>query len=651
MTSKLLVRPVAVLRPVAFCCLLAAFASRARAEDAAALVQKGFYLQVHEGDLAGAAAAFERVASDSAAPAVLRNEAQTRLAQCREDLASADLARLMPPEAIAYVELSRPGDQVVRLAKMMGLVQEPGAAPAAAAEGQSVPGIPLGPGLVFPANFTLSPALVAELEKFRGAALAITGLDERMKDIPEGVLVIHPGDSDLVRGLLETAVQLIEPAKPIGSFKTYRFKQGSRQFWITVTARLLIAGTDREGVAAVVDRLGHPKAASLATRASFQTHDADRRNRLVFAYVDGHELARRLRPMMKGGDAAMVSTLLDLDHLESLTFAAGVTDDSVQLVARVNLMPGHHNLPYNLIRTAPFTRRSLAAVPSGAAAVVLLGLNPATPVPGTNPAAPAPSSNSTGQPNAPVEVTGMDLGREIFANVEEVAFFVLPTAAEHAGPHTHVPEMAAVFAVKDAAKSEAIWNQILAIASLVGIHDSHPHDVTIDGKRGEQYQFHGMPPIVVVRAADRALIVGTAGAATAALHASAGKESILSDEAHRTLLSRLTPTSSKAVLVDAGRAVQIARALSGGENDSQMQMAAVALKDLRLSIVTDEAPNCLTVNIEATGLPNIPSVIKVVASQMESGKTAQTPKPGAKRAKPSQKRPERADKRPTKVSH
>jgi hypothetical protein len=305
-------------------------------------------------------------------------------------------------------------------------------------------------------------------------------------------------------------------------------------------------------------------------------------------------------------------------------------------------MPGHHNLPYNLIRTAPFTRRSLASVPSGAAAVVLLGLNPATPT---------PAANSTAKPDAPVEVTGMDLGREIFANVEEVAIFVLPTAAEHAGPHAHVPEMAAVFAVKDAAKSEAIWNQILAIAALVGVRDTNPHDVTIDGKRGEQYQFHGMPPIVVIRAADRALIVGTTGAAAAALHASGGKESILSDDAYRKLLTQLTPTSSKAVLVDAGRAVQIAGALHGGGNSSEMAMAAVACKDLRLLIVTDEAPNCFTVNIEATGLPNVPSVIKMVASQMDSGKTARAPKSGTKRAKPAPKRPERAEKRPTKVSH
>jgi hypothetical protein len=601
MTFKLLARQVAL------CWLVAWFASTAaRAEDAAALVQKGFYLQVHEGDLAGAAAAFERVVSDSAAPAKLRSEAQARLAQCREDLASADLARLMPPDAIAYLELNRPGDQLVRLAKMLGLVQAPGAAPAAGADRHAAPGIPLGNGLIFPANFTLSPALAAELKKFRGAALAITGLDERLKDMPEGVLVIHPGDSDLVRGLLETGVQLVESTKPIGDFKTYRFKNDHHEFWITVTARLLIAGTKREAVAATVERLGNPKAPSLAARPAFKALEADRRNGLLFAYVDGHELARRLRPLMKGQEAAIVGTVLDLDHLESLTLTAGVTDDSVKVSARMNLLPGHHNVAYNLIRTPPFTRRSLGSVPRGAAGVVLLGLNPPTPAP----AATAPKKD------APVTITGMDLGREIFGNIEEVAFFVLPPGADRAAGHSPVPEMAAVFAVNDAAKSEALWNQILALAALFGVRDSQSHEVKIDGKPGKQYQFPGIPPIVVLRAADRTLIVGTEGAASAALRANGGQESILTDEAYRTLLSRLTPNSSKAVLVDASRALQIARDFSGDRDSNEMHMAGLVLKDLRLSIVTDEAPNCLTVSIEATGLPNVPSVIQTLGSQM-----------------------------------
>jgi hypothetical protein len=602
MTSKRLSRQVAL------CWLIASFGTAAaRAEDAATWAQKGFYLQVHEGDLAGAAAAFEHVVSDSAAPAKLRSEAQTRLDQCREDLAAADFARLMPPDAIAYVELSRPGDQFVRLARMLGLVREPGTERAGGATGKSAPGIPLGNGLVFPANFALSPALVAELKKFRGAAVAITGLDERLKDMPEGVLVIHPGDSDLVRGLLETGVQLVEPAKSIGTFKTYRFKNGPHEFWITVTARLLIAGTKREAVAATVERLGNPQAASLATRPAFKALEGERRTNLLFAYVDGREMARRLRPLMKGQQAAIVGTVLDLDHLESLTLSAGVTDDSVKVSARVNLMPGHHNVAYNLIRTPPFTRRSLGSVPRGAAGVVLLGLNPATP---------APAANTPAKQAGDVEITGMDLGREIFSNVEEVAFFVLPRGADHSVPQSPLPEMAAVFAVKDAAKSEALWNQILALAALVGVHEPKAHDVTIDGNPGKKYQFAGMPPIVVARAADRALIVGTEGAASAALRASSGQDSILTDGAYRTLLARLTANSSKAVLVDAGRAVQIARELSGDRNSSEMQMIGAALKDLRLSIVTDEAPNCLTLSVEATGLPNVPSMIETFGSQL-----------------------------------
>jgi hypothetical protein len=590
-------------RRVALCGLLVSVASvAARAEDAADLVQKGFYLQVHEGDLAGAAAAFERVASDSAAPAGLRHEAETRLAQCREDLAAADLARLMPSDAIAYLELNRPGDQLARLAKMMGLIREPGSEPAAT-DGQGAAGIPLGNGLVFPANFTLSPALVAELKKFRGAALAITGLDEHLKNMPEGVLVVHPGDCDLVRGLLETAVQLVQPDRPIGGFKTYRFENGPHHFWITVTTRLLIAGTNREAVAATVERLGNPKAEGLATRPAFKAHEVERRNGLLFAYVDGRETARRLRSFMKGNEAGMVAGLLDLEHLESLTLSVGVTDSSVQVVARMNLLPGHHNVAYNLIRTAPFDGRSLKAVPRGTAGVVLVGLNPATP----------PQAAKSSSPG-PVEVTGMDLGREIFANVEEVAFFVLPTIAKSEGGHAHVPEMAAVFAVKDAAKSEAIWNQILGIVAMVGVHHSPPHDVTIEGIRGEQYQFTGMPPIVVVRAADRALIVGTHEAASAAVRASGGKDSILTDEAYSKLLTRLTKTSSKAVLVDAGRVMQIVRGFSGGESKPEMDLVTAALKDLRVSIVTDEAPNCLSVSVEASGLPNVPTLISKIGS-------------------------------------
>jgi hypothetical protein len=118
----------------------------------------------------------------------------------------------------------------------------------------------------------------------------------------------------------------------------------------------------------------------------------------------------------------------------------------------------------------------------------------------------------------------------------------------------------------------------------------------------------------VVRAADRALIVGTHEAASAAVRASGGKDSILTDEAYSKLLTRLTKTSSKAVLVDAGRVMQIVRGFSGGESKPEMDLVTAALKDLRVSIVTDEAPNCLSVSVEASGLPNVPTLISKIGS-------------------------------------
>lgn len=575
---------------------LVAGAVRAQ-ETSQGLFQKGFFLQTHERDTAGAAAAYERVAGDDRAPEALRSEARSRLVQCREDLASQDLARLMPPDALAYIEVTQPGEHVERLARMLGLVRDPASPDAAAKDG-----IPLGNGFFLPADFTISPALLADLKKFRGIAVAITRVDAA--GMPDGVLVLHPGDHDLLRGLAETAVQFLEPAEAIGGFKTYRLHDGAGEFWVTVTARTFVAARSREPVAAAIERLKNPAAESLAARPEFQALAAQRREALLFAYANGRQLAKQFGGQLRGQEAAIATAVLDLDHLESLILVVGTSTDSVHLTAQMNLAPGHHNLAYNLIRTPPLSRRSLAHVPGGVAGVALVGLNA--------PSDAVARSEGAGEPTA---VTGMDFGRELFANIEELAVFVLTPSGSGDRSRTPVPDVGVVFAVKDVAKSEAVWNQLLALAALVGVRDNQPRDITIEGQPGREYHFDGLPPIVVVRAPDRALVVGTRAAATAAIRAGQTKQGIAQDESFAKLLARLSPTSSKAVLVDGGRAVQTFRVLSGGGNTAELLAAGIVLKDLRLSIVSDEAPNQLTLRAEATGLPDVPSLLRAFAGQ------------------------------------
>ena len=68
--------------------------------------------------------------------------------------------------------------------------------------------------------------------------------------------MIHPGDCDLLRGAIETGVQLLEPGEAIEGFKTYRIRDLG---WVTLTARLVLVSDSREGLTAAVGRLATPR--------------------------------------------------------------------------------------------------------------------------------------------------------------------------------------------------------------------------------------------------------------------------------------------------------------------------------------------------------------------------------------------------------
>ena len=132
---------------------------RAAAEDKApsaaeAQFQRAFYLHVHEHDLAGAAAAYEKAAADASASESLRGEARTRLAQVREDMAVTNFAQLMPSDVLGYAELVEPGEHIERMLKMMGLVHAAGVARRTSRRSRRCP---LGDGLVLAGRLYRQP--------------------------------------------------------------------------------------------------------------------------------------------------------------------------------------------------------------------------------------------------------------------------------------------------------------------------------------------------------------------------------------------------------------------------------------------------------------------------------------------------------------
>jgi hypothetical protein len=211
-------------------------------------------------------------------------------------------------------------------------------------------------------------------------------------------------------------------------------------------------------------------------------------------------------------------------------------------------------------------------------------------------------------------VSIMGFGREIFGNIEEIAVFVMPAAdGGRSGPP--VPEIGLVIAVKDADQSEALWSQLLALSALIGAPSaSAVGEISIHGQPAKVYTFPDCPPIVLAKLNDRALVAGTEAAVRDAVAVGESEQGICDDATFQPLLERLGATASKAVLVDVGRVIRTAASCQPGNRQAQeLMLVGALLKDLRLFAVSEEGPTRLSVRIEATGLPNVPSIIKEVA--------------------------------------
>jgi hypothetical protein len=203
----------------------------------------------------------------------------------------------------------------------------------------------------------------------------------------------------------------------------------------------------------------------------------------------------------------------------------------------------------------------------------------------------------------------MDIGREVFSNVEEVSVFVLPPERLEARPP--MPEVGMIAAVKDPAKSEALWDQLLSLAAMFGPQVAEPpQEIEIEGRKAKQYQFRGAPPIVVVRLDDGAMAAGTRDAVSAAIRAE-GPYAITGDPQFKALLEGLKAESSKAVLVHVGRVIGVAASLPNAPPEAKQ--IAPLLGDLKAMVVTSEQPNEFAIRASATGLPNVPNLVQAAA--------------------------------------
>lgn len=568
-----------------------------RAQSAQDAFYHAYYLEHAQRDVTAAAKLFAEVTAARGVDAQLKAEAQAHLAACREELATADFARLMPPNPIAYVELNRPGDRLRGLIDGLGLLAHADSPPT---RGEN--------------RLAISPAVIDAILGMRGMAAAVTGFDPAAQR-PSGVVVFHPGDMELVRGLIETALPIqCALVAPIDGYPTYDVEG---EVLVTLTARLVIAGTSRGEIEGVIERLRSPDEASLATNQDLAEVLADRQDALLFFCVNPQPLMPLLNGLMAAGatqsrELALAQALVDLKSFQSLTGRFDVGNQGLLVELTLRLDEGHRNLVYNFLRGPAIDTETLRCIPPGAAGFLALALNDA----------PASYGRPSAEPDGQPIVTALDIGREIFANINGIAVCALPPdGSEHGGQHP-IPHIAAAITVNDPAKSRALWGQLLGIASLAsgGGISLEGLPLEIEGVTVQSYRFDENVTVYFATDDHYLLISPSEAAMARSLRARHSGESILDDSAFTQAMQRLGPHATLALVAHPARCAEIAKPFMSADEVAQMEPFLAPMTDTVVSAVVNHSDQMLRISAVLTGVPDIgPLVSELITAERLRG--------------------------------
>ena len=568
---------------------IAASTPALQAKDPQDKFYHAYYLEKAKGDLAAASTLYAEVAAARNVSSQLADEAKVRLVSCREDLACTDFARLMPPNPIAYVEMSQPGERVRKLIDQLGLLARPNA-----------------PSPTGECRVAISPAIIDAVLGMRGIAAAVTGFDPATQ-LPSGVVVFHPGDMELVRGLIETALPVAsQSVGPIGGYATYLIED---QVYVTLTPRLVIASTQESEIESVIYRLKSPDEESLATNDDLAEIRADRQDALLFFFVNPKPLMPLLNPLMvaaasQSHEFVIAQALLDIPSFHALTGCVDVSDAGVRVELTLRLDEGHRNLVYNFLRGPAIDPATLACVPRGAAGFVALAFNE------------APDSYRDRQAETDPIVTFMDIGREIFANVNGVAVYILPPTDDAKSERPEIPDIAAALTVNDPAKSQALWGQALGIASLAtGAPTMNGREIEIGGVPVRGYTFDRHVTVYFATAGHHVLIGSTEAAMKQAIAALHDRGSVLDDAAFAPALDRIGPHTTLAACAHPGRCVEIAKGFMSPHDVREMEPVARLLTDTVAALVVTHSDRMLRFSATVTGLPDVGDLVAEMISR------------------------------------
>jgi tetratricopeptide (TPR) repeat protein len=631
--------------------LAAVTAPAAYAKTAAELLSEGLYADEVEGNLDKAIGIYQQVIDDSSAPKNLvaqalyrqgnvylkkKQDTEARAAFTKlvdnygdqtdivekvkpilEELGNADPASLMPPETIAYIEIGSPGQQVETILNM--LKGTPFENPLAMMNGGNSQGS--SDGMNNPAQMIgalLNPSMLAEFKKIRGLGIGVTDL---VHNNPPTVIVLFPGKSDALRGILMTAFNVLgQSVKPIEGMNAVKFGPGGGAVYDDT---VVIVATPSEKANDILQwsakqykgKTGQPSLASHNKSFSNISKQARQQNALT-VWLNVNETYGRLMKMIPGDQVPpqvqMANSIVDFANVNDLIASFSLRETGIALDANINFKDGNRSMFYNLIRTPNLNKEALKAIPANTVALVSLTLGGAD------------SAQAKAAGEKIRQATGQDFGSQIFGNIEQITLFAAPSKDAMAAQDSPIPPVARSFGLaitsKNPEQTHQLLSSVLTMAGLLTATDqgapSLPASGRFDLALNNNIKFFGNTDPT-----NKTMVLSlNSQVVDASITAVKQNSSIVTGGKLQDALATLPPATSKLVLVNVAGALQLASQAMEFPSEEMRTKAKEALDELiaaapktTVRLQTTEQDNSFSLRLSVSDLPPIKQIVGPIA--------------------------------------
>ncbi|MGD8787400.1 MAG: tetratricopeptide repeat protein, partial [Phycisphaerales bacterium] len=468
-------------------------ASVVTAKSANVLLQEGMYAEEVDGDLDTAIKKYEQVIQSSSAQKFQIAQALYRQGMCYlkkknelraglvfakliedysdqkkiidkikpmlAELSDADPAALMPSETLIYVEFGSFGKQVGTILNM--LKGTPFENPFEVINnGRSHQRGGSNSSKDILAAF-MNPSMMTEFKKIRGMAVGVTGIS---LNNPPMVVVLYPGKSEAFRSMILAMVGMVaQPGEAVEGMSILKIEDVAG---VAYDEDVIIIAQPLKQLNWSVRQykgLSSKPALSSGNKSFLKISKKMRQGNALTIWSNMDEVFEGVMKVLPKDEIPekirLIDSIVNIRNIDDFVASLSIKENRIALEANTTFKDGRRCLAYNLIRTPEISKAGLDAVPSEAIGLLSIVLG------GTDGA----QAEVLGKKFE--SITGLDVGREIFANIEQVTLFIMPVGSasnrNDTGLHPIVDCIGLAINSHNPQRTYNLLDRLLSVVSLV----------------------------------------------------------------------------------------------------------------------------------------------------------------------------------------